>query len=149
MMKKIIFLGMCSLSLVACSEKNEGKANDEKKSEEKQPAKEEPAKPSAPAEDPAQPEPPAPAAPEEPEAPTAEETVTPDPTLEPEPEKAPADNDFIGLTKEEAKVLAEKWKIACRVVMEDGESFPVTLDFREDRLNFSVEKGKIVKVTRG
>lgn len=58
-------------------------------------------------------------------------------------------NLFIGLSSENAKNLAEKQGFISRVVCEDGQCFFVTADYREDRVNFHVENGKIIKVEKG
>jgi len=54
--------------------------------------------------------------------------------------------DFIGITIEEARVLAESMDRPARTTQEDGECFAVTLDFVPQRLNFAVEEGVIVYV---
>jgi hypothetical protein len=59
------------------------------------------------------------------------------------------DQEFIGLTTDEAEALAKKQGRKWRIVAVDGTHFPVTMDFLVDRLNFTVEKGKIVAVSRG
>lgn len=59
------------------------------------------------------------------------------------------DAEFVGLTLEEAEALAEKRELPHRVVMVDGEPRPATKDYRPNRLNFELESGKVVKVTRG
>jgi len=63
--------------------------------------------------------------------------------------KAPEPSDFIGLSSDEAKALADKHKIPNRVVMIDGKHLPTTRDYRPNRLNFSIEKGKVTKVSKG
>lgn len=78
-------------------------------------------------------------------------------TTPPSPESPPAtkagdpvkDSDFVGLTVEAGESLAKERDLANRVVSVDGEVRPVTMDYREDRINFTIEKGKIVKATRG
>ena len=66
-----------------------------------------------------------------------------------EEEDEPKDSDFVGLSLEEGEALAKQRKLACRVIMIDGEGLMVTTDYRSDRVNFSIAKGKIVKVSRG
>ncbi len=56
---------------------------------------------------------------------------------------------YLGLTVEEAGAMAEDEGRPWRVVSEDGEDLPVTMDFVEDRLNFAVEDGVVVEVTTG
>lgn len=63
--------------------------------------------------------------------------------------KSPEPKDFIGLTLEKAQALAKTHKLRHRVVMIDGKPLPVTRDHRPERLNFTVEKGKVTKVTKG
>lgn len=81
---------------------------------------------------------------------------------EPAPEKnppaaekpaAPADpadaNSYVGMNLEEGSARADKAEIRWRIVEEDGKPRPVTMDYRPDRLNFAVEKGKIIRVNKG
>jgi len=53
--------------------------------------------------------------------------------------------DFEGLTKEEAIALAKKRGQKWRIVEEDGKSFALTADYLSTRMNFTIEKGKVVK----
>jgi hypothetical protein len=88
---------------------------------------------------------------------TAEEPTVPEerPAPNPAPEKPAAPDDptetssYIGMTVQDASARADKADIRWRVVEEDGQSRPVTMDYRPDRLNFVVEKGKIIRVTKG
>ena len=75
---------------------------------------------------------------------------------QPEKEKEPAKPDdpadaasYVGMTLEAAKARADKAGIPNRVVEEDGQSKPVTMDHRPERLNFAVKAGKIIRVTKG
>jgi hypothetical protein len=61
----------------------------------------------------------------------------------------PADSAFVGLTLERATALAKEHEIPARVVSVDGEANMVTQDHLPERLNFTVVKGVITKVTRG
>lgn len=36
-----------------------------------------------------------------------------------------------------------------RVVKRDGISYPVTMDYSDSRLNFTVSRGRVIAVTRG
>lgn len=63
--------------------------------------------------------------------------------------EAPADSAFVGLTLEKAAALAAEHGIPARVVSVDGEERMVTQDYSEERLNFTVVKGVVTKVTRG
>jgi len=56
---------------------------------------------------------------------------------------------LIGIPVSEAQKLAEAASILHRVVEIDGESQPVTRDFRPERLNFAVKKGIVSGVTNG
>ena len=67
---------------------------------------------------------------------------------EPQP-VADGDGAFVGLPLKEAESLAEDRELPHRVVKVDGESKPVTMDYRPDRLNFTIEKGVVVSVSRG
>lgn len=59
------------------------------------------------------------------------------------------DSDFVGLTVEAGEALAKKRGLSHRVVARDGQHFPATMDYRPDRLSFSIENSRITKVTRG
>jgi hypothetical protein len=62
----------------------------------------------------------------------------------------PADaSSYVGMGVSEASSRADKAGIRWRIVEEDGQSRPVTKDFRPDRLNFAVAAGKIIRVTKG
>jgi hypothetical protein len=56
---------------------------------------------------------------------------------------------FVGMTLEAAEAKAKGADLPCRVVRKDGEDLPVTRDYRPERLNFTVEKGVVTKVTNG
>ncbi|MBX3740816.1 MAG: hypothetical protein KF712_07495 [Akkermansiaceae bacterium] len=78
----------------------------------------------------------------------------PDPPPPDAAEKQPSDavptpDSFVGLTLEAAEAKAKEADLPCRVVRKDGEDFPVTRDYRPERLNFTVEKGVVTKVTTG
>ncbi len=60
-----------------------------------------------------------------------------------------SDGDFVGLSEAEGASLAGQRELRHRVVSVDGELRPTTRDYRPDRVNFELEGGKIVKVTRG
>lgn len=59
------------------------------------------------------------------------------------------EKSLIGQRFEEVKPALEKAKIRFRVLEEDGESFPATMDYIPERLNFVIQKGKVVSVTKG
>ena len=56
---------------------------------------------------------------------------------------------YIGLTVEAAGTKADDAGRPWRVIMEDGVSKPVTMDFNDQRLNFTVVDGKVTNVTTG
>jgi len=58
-------------------------------------------------------------------------------------------SSYIGMTAEAGKARAEKAGIDSRVVEQDGQKLPVTMDHRPDRLNFAIAAGKIIRVTKG
>ncbi|BCU78545.1 hypothetical protein [Luteolibacter sp. LG18] len=75
-------------------------------------------------------------------------------TPEPAPSSKPLPDigvpaTLIGLTLKEAEELADKAKVPHRVVSIDGQSRPVTMDYRQDRLNFTVVKGIVTGVKKG
>jgi len=73
------------------------------------------------------------------------------PAPEPVVEKGAAqekDADFVGLAEKDGAALAEKRGLRHRVVSVDGQLRPTTRDYRKDRVNFELEGGKIVKVSR-
>ena len=47
--------------------------------------------------------------------------------------------DFIGLIEEAAQSLAAENNVSFRVVERDGESLPVTMDYRPGRINATIE----------
>jgi hypothetical protein len=57
--------------------------------------------------------------------------------------------EYIGLTLEEARKLANENKRPHRVVEVDGTSMIVTSDLVIDRINFQVKENKIVSVYNG
>lgn len=86
------------------------------------------------------------------EVPPAVEKSTPkdeSPVKDETPPPAPGDEDFIGLSIDEAKALAEKRGQPHRVTSIDGNPRMATADFVPDRLNFEIENGRVVAVKRG
>lgn len=80
------------------------------------------------------------------------ETEPPPPA--PVPENAasgeiPTPSSFVGLPLEEAEAKAKAADLPHRVIRKDGEEFPVTRDYRPERLNFTVENGIVTEVTQG
>ncbi len=64
-------------------------------------------------------------------------------------EKEERDEDMIGLSLSEAEKLAVKRGLLYRVTILDGKLQPATRDLRENRVNFVVEAGKVLGVSRG
>ncbi len=63
---------------------------------------------------------------------------------------SPGDPDpYLGLTREAAGERADAAGILHRVVEIDGESRPVTMDHRPDRVNFAIRDGLVIRVTKG
>jgi hypothetical protein len=91
--------------------------------------------------------------PVEPEEPTGEPD---DPAGEPDvvdiepgtdPEVAiPLLEEFLGLSIEEFTAEAKASGFETRVVMQDGESLAVTMDYRTDRVNVVVEGPRVVAI---
>ncbi len=73
----------------------------------------------------------------------------PPPVKTPEKKITGTDIDFIGLTLKDGEALAKSRKLPSRVIEVDGKARFVTLDYNPGRINFTVEKGKIVKTKRG
>lgn len=72
----------------------------------------------------------------------SEKTVDPFETM-------PLDQEVIGMEKLAAIAKIESAKQVARIVVEDGEDFIVTMDYRPDRLNLEIVGGKVVSVHRG
>lgn len=56
---------------------------------------------------------------------------------------------LLGLMESEAQTQAQAAGWNVRVVSRDGEEMMTTRDYRDDRLNFSVDNGVVVEVTVG
>ena len=56
---------------------------------------------------------------------------------------------YVGLTKKEAIAKAEASDTPWRITREDKETFMVTQDFVEDRVNFEIDNGTVTKATNG
>lgn len=55
-----------------------------------------------------------------------------------------AEPDFVGLTEAEADQLAADLGLEVREVGRDGECFPVTDDFRQDRINLELAGDEVI-----
>lgn len=64
--------------------------------------------------------------------------------LEDEVDLEESDSGYVGLSVEEATDLAAENGVMFRVVEEDGEFLPATMDFRPGRINATVVDGKVV-----
>jgi len=58
-------------------------------------------------------------------------------------------NDYLGQTQATAVILAAANGFQARIVRIDDETFAVTLDAREDRINFEIDDGLVTKATIG
>jgi predicted small lipoprotein YifL len=58
-------------------------------------------------------------------------------------------DSLIGLTEDEARKVATERGWVVRVAMRDGEAFMLTTDYREDRVNLTVEKNTVTSVQIG
>jgi hypothetical protein len=56
---------------------------------------------------------------------------------------------LIGRRLEKVQAACTTAEVPHRVVEVDGESRPVTMDYRPERLNFKVKGGRIIEVTNG
>ena len=56
---------------------------------------------------------------------------------------------YVGLTKKEAIAKAEASDTPWRITREDKETFMVTQDFVENRVNFEIDNGTVTKATNG
>ncbi|MEM1444245.1 MAG: hypothetical protein AAGF67_18000 [Verrucomicrobiota bacterium] len=63
--------------------------------------------------------------------------------------KMEKDEDMIGLSLSEAEKMALSRDLIYRVTMLDGKHQPATRDYRQNRVNFVVEEGKVVGISRG
>lgn len=63
----------------------------------------------------------------------------------------PADvaGQLVGLSERAASVCATANRWSYRIASRDGESFPLTMDYRFDRLNFKIEDGNVIDVIVG
>ncbi len=56
---------------------------------------------------------------------------------------------LVGADIEAACEAADRAEIRWRIVEVDGQPRAITMDYRPDRLNFTVEKGKVIRVNKG
>ena len=57
--------------------------------------------------------------------------------------------ELIGMDDQAAATLVQKSSLIPRIVYEDGEHYIVTMDIRGDRINLSLEKGKVISAYFG
>jgi hypothetical protein len=58
-------------------------------------------------------------------------------------------NSLIGQKLEVVQPALEAAQIRFRVIEKDGESFPMTMDYLPERLNFKIKDGVIIEVSKG
>ena len=59
-------------------------------------------------------------------------------------------DDYVGLPEDEATVQAYNNGFdVVRITSRDGKYFPVTRDYREDRINFNIEETLVVQASVG
>ena len=73
----------------------------------------------------------------------------PEPIEESEPIAQTKADQLIGMKEDTAKLCADLNAWGYRVGMRDGEYFPVTKDYRIDRITVSLEKGSVTAVAVG
>jgi hypothetical protein len=65
-------------------------------------------------------------------------------------DKSAAADDFVGMMEDEATVEAyNEGFCVVRIVARDGLHYPVTRDYRTDRVNFKVENSVVVQTSVG
>ena len=79
----------------------------------------------------------------------SENTKTAEEGLPESKSKLVGDARYLGMEKGDAAAFAKKEGSPSRIVSEDGKTGMMTMDYRPERLNFTVVDGKITKVTRG
>ena len=57
--------------------------------------------------------------------------------------------DYVGLSKQAAIAKAEAEGRPWRISSENGESFPATLDYNPDRVNFDINQGRVTAANFG
>lgn len=59
------------------------------------------------------------------------------------------DEAYLNLIPEAAQALAKKRGLKFRIISQDGKTIPVSRKVEKARLNFVIENGKIIRLTRG
>ena len=62
---------------------------------------------------------------------------------------APSPSSYVGLTKKAAIDKADANDVTWRILREDDEQFPATMDYNPERINFEIDNGKVTKATLG
>lgn len=70
-------------------------------------------------------------------------------SLDAEPDQELISAALVGLTKEQAEAAAAKAGYTVRVTQEDGQMFPMTMDYRTNRINIEVEDGVVTAASVG
>jgi hypothetical protein len=69
---------------------------------------------------------------------------------QPKPHTVGKDNSgYLRLSEAAALERAKSAGSPCRIISRDGVSYPCTMDFCAKRLNFSLDDGRVMKVTKG
>jgi hypothetical protein len=58
-------------------------------------------------------------------------------------------SSLVGQKLEDVQSALEAAEIRFRVTEKDGESFPMTMDYLPERLNFKIKDGVIIEVSKG
>ena len=58
-------------------------------------------------------------------------------------------SSYVGLSKKAAIAKADANDVTWRILREDDEQFPATMDFNPERINFEIDNGKVTKATLG
>ena len=58
-------------------------------------------------------------------------------------------NKYLKRTEEEATMIAEKEGFVVRIIERDGKPFMQTMDYRNDRINFAIVRGRVADVSGG
>jgi hypothetical protein len=59
------------------------------------------------------------------------------------------DKKLVGMGKKDAEYLCRKTMTPFRIVREDSKGYMITDDYRPNRINIEIDKGKVTKTTWG
>jgi hypothetical protein len=62
---------------------------------------------------------------------------------------SPAVDELVGLSEKAASEVSASMGLVMRIVERDGDAFPATMDFRDDRVNVVVVDGRVTAATVG